>query len=211
MKHPANYYSLVRRELFDFIPDGTGSVLEVGCGDGATLAELKKIGKAQRTAGIEYEPAAAARAARVVDQVLPGDAQTMDLPFRPNQFDAILFPDVLEHLSDPWSTLKRFRRFLKPQGRLIVSVPNVRHFSVLRDLLRGGWTYSDAGIMDRTHLRFFTRKTIIEAINGAGYSIETVRANGGDLRGWKAVLDRLSGKRLSPWFEAQYLIQARKN
>lgn len=207
--HPAGYFSLVRTELFQFIPDGRNVILEVGCGDGSTLAELKRIGKAKRIVGIEIDAAAARRAKRVLDAIYQGDVERDRFPLRRGQFDFILFPDILEHLVDPWSVLKKMRAYLKPGGQIIVSVPNVRHFSVLRDLvLRDDWAYSEAGIMDRTHLRFFTRKTILAAITQAGYKVERLETNGGDLRGWKHWLDQASGGRIAPWFVAQHLILA---
>lgn len=209
MKTPADYYSLVRHELFAFIPQGKHVILEVGCGSGATLAELKKTGRAKKTIGIEFDQAAAKLARRNVDEVIVGDLESLKLSFRSHYFDIIMFPDILEHLRDPWATLKRFRPLLKTDGRLIVSVPNIAHFTVLRDLLRGRWEYAEAGIMDRTHLRFFTRQTILRALENAGYEVQEVRTNGGKLVGWKRWLDQLSGGRISPWFVAQYLILAK--
>ncbi len=210
MKPLPAYYSLVRTELFDFIPKGTKSILEVGCGSGATLAQLKRIGKAKRVVGIEISPIAAQRARKMLDAVYQGDIERDSFPLRRGQFNIILFPDVLEHLIDPWSVLKKMRSYLKPGGKIIVSVPNIRHFTVLRDLIwHGDWRYSDAGIMDRTHLRFFTRRTIIEALELAGYEVEQSKTNGGELTGWKRWLDRLSGGRLAPWFVAQYLLLAK--
>ncbi len=211
LQRSRHYYSLVRHELWPFIPDGPNVILEVGCGGGATLAQLKKIGKAKQVVGVEIDAAAARRAAKVLDAFYLGDVETMRLPFRLKQFDIILLPDILEHLRDPWKLLARLRRYLKPDGRLIVSVPNVRHFTVLRDLiLHADWPYTEAGIMDRTHLRFFTRKTIVVALTAADYRVQEIRTNGGELTGWQHWLDVLSGGRLAPWFVAQYLILAQR-
>lgn len=126
------------------------------------------------------------------------------------KFDVILMPDILEHLRQPEAILARAHTWLKPHGFIVVSVPNIRHFSVLQMLLRGRWDYEDAGIMDRTHVHFFTKATIIEMIEAAGFEVETVVANGGYLPGWKGLLNALSGNRIRPWFEAQYMVKARR-
>jgi len=87
--------------------------------------------------------------------------------------DCVIFSDVLEHTSDPWAVLRRWRSVLAPGGTLVVSLPNVAHKSVLRPLLRGRFDYADEGVLDRTHLRFFTRVTAIEMIEACGFEVIT--------------------------------------
>jgi len=157
---PAGYYGHARTEIAPFLPARAGRVLDVGCGRGATLAWLKHAGRCEHTTGIEYFSHAAEAARSVVDRVEAGDAERLlDVVAREGQFDAVLCLDVLEHLIDPWAFVKRIPALLAPGGVLIVSVPNVRHWRVSADLLfRGRWRYADAGVLDRTHLRFFTRE-----------------------------------------------------
>jgi SAM-dependent methyltransferase len=104
--------------------------------------------------------------------VLVGDVERMASPFAPATFDAIVCGDVLEHLREPETFLRQARSWLRPQGSLIASIPNVRHHSVVRGLLAGNWTYEAAGLLDRTHLRFFTRRSIETLFEGAGFRID---------------------------------------
>ncbi len=122
--------------------------------------------------GIEYDKEAAEKARDHCEQVIVGDLDRIDeFPFKRNEFDHILFMDVLEHLRDPAALLKKLRPFLKAEGTIIISIPNVANLSVRSGLLFGRWNYTEYGIMDRTHLRFFTRKTATALVTGAGYSI----------------------------------------
>ena len=163
---PAGYYGHARTEIAALLPARAGRVLEVGCGRGATLAWLKHTGRCEHTTGIELFPDAAQAAHAVVDRVEAGDAETLlDVVGREGLFDAVLCLDVLEHLRDPWSFVERIAPLLNPGGVLIVSVPNVRHWRVSADLLfRGRWRYAEAGVLDRTHLRFFTREGARELV-----------------------------------------------
>ena len=163
---PAGYYGHARTEIAALLPARVDRVLEVGCGRGATLAWLKHTGRCEHTTGIELFSHAAEAARAVVDRVETGDAgKLLDVVGREGGFDAVLCLDVLEHLHDPWAFVERIPPLLNPGGVLIVSVPNVRHWRVSADLLfRGRWRYTDAGVLDRTHLRFFTREGARELV-----------------------------------------------
>lgn len=211
MSDQKNYYDLVREELFSFFSEPVETVIEFGCGSGATLVALREKGLVQKVTGVELHKPSFQRAKKVLDKAYFLDIDNEKLPFKKEEFDTILFPDILEHLRDPWAILARAHAWLKPNGFVVVSVPNVRHYTVLWSLLRGRWDYTEAGIMDRTHLRFFTKDTMREALEQAGFTVEEIRANGGYLPGWKQWLNVLSGNRLRPWFEAQYLFKARKS
>ncbi|MCE1183141.1 MAG: class I SAM-dependent methyltransferase [Rhodocyclales bacterium] len=151
-----NYFRLVRKDITPLLPAHVERVLEIGCGTGATLAWLKNEGRADWVGGIELNPAAAALARPRLNLLLAGDVDRQIEQLPPQSIDLILCLDVLEHLVDPWQTLQRIESRLRPGGQLIVSLPNIRHYSVLLPLLlRGRWQYAPAGIMDRTHLRFF--------------------------------------------------------
>ncbi|QLG87800.1 class I SAM-dependent methyltransferase [Chitinibacter bivalviorum] len=166
------YYGFVRHEIAPMLPAHADRVLELGCGNGATLAWLKANGRCNSTTGIEYSPDASSIARQHLDHVIEGDAEQIDLQAL-GQFDLILCLDVLEHLRDPWQMLRKLKQQLTPQGRIIVSVPNIRHHSILLPLLfRGQWRYQAAGILDQTHLRFFTQESAQQLLEQAGFQIE---------------------------------------
>ncbi|HEX2117001.1 MAG TPA: class I SAM-dependent methyltransferase, partial [Alphaproteobacteria bacterium] len=148
------YFALARREIGPLLPEKMDHVLEVGCGAGGTLSWLKASRSVSYAAGVELMPSAAERARAVCDEIVVGDVERVTLPFAPGSFDLILALDVLEHLVDPWSAVRRLHGLLRPGGYLIASVPNVAHYSVSLPLLRGRWNYVRSGILDGTHLRF---------------------------------------------------------
>lgn len=167
-----------RSDVERLLPRGVRSVLDVGCSVGSLGASIKASTGAQVT-GIEYSPAMAAEAEKVLDRVFVGDATAViDGPaLEGMRFDAIIFADVLEHLPDPWLVLRRAVRLLGPDGRIIASLPNIRHLSTIYHLVvLGYWPYRDRGIHDRTHLRFFTRRNVLELFRSANLEIESVDA-----------------------------------
>ncbi len=169
-----NYYNHERIDLILNI-EGTGyRILDVGCAEGFTGYELKKRGIASEVVGIEFNPNAAKEACSRLDHVVCGDLENLSLEgslFAHESFDYIICGDVLEHLRDPWTQLVRLKSLLKHDGKIIISLPNVRYWSVLIPLLfHGEWRYTDAGILDRTHLRFFTKKTALALCQQAGFT-----------------------------------------
>lgn len=144
-------------------------VLEVGCSSGALTERITAMGC--QVTGIEVRPEAAEKARRFVERVLVGDLATMPLPLPPSSFDAILLIDVLEHVVDPVEALRRLFPFLREGGRIVVAIPNVAHWSVRLRLLTGRFDYEDTGILDRTHLRFYTRATARAMLEEAGLEI----------------------------------------
>jgi 2-polyprenyl-3-methyl-5-hydroxy-6-metoxy-1,4-benzoquinol methylase len=171
---PKDYYSHERSDLLRLLPANAKleTVLDVGCGCGATGQYLKNHLTAKQVVGVEMNPAMAQQAQAILDQVIIGDLQQIDLPFEPGYFDCIICADVLEHLYDPWSALTRLSRYLTDEGYLLLSVPNVQHWSMILKLLVGRWEYRDEGILDCTHLRFFTRTSLRDLIQRAGFQIE---------------------------------------
>ena len=170
---PISYYENVRNDLIPLIPNDARCILEVGCASGMTGRELKRRNGAF-VAGIELNANAATAAKNVLDDVVHGDIEKIDLPYRDSSFDCILFADVLEHLIDPLSTLIKVRRLLKKGGSVVASIPNVQFHGVIHQLIEGNWTYEKEGILDETHLRFFTYKEIEKIFSQAGYSIQKV-------------------------------------
>jgi 2-polyprenyl-3-methyl-5-hydroxy-6-metoxy-1,4-benzoquinol methylase len=154
----------------DLVPREARDVVDVGCAAGRLGAALKAR-QSCRVVGVEQNPAAATAARTRLDLVVEWDAEHLDWPFPPHSFDAVICGDVLEHLRDPLAFLRQVRTWLRPTGVLVASLPNVRHHSVVRGLLAGDWTYEPAGLLDHTHLRFFTRREIEKLLHRAGFDV----------------------------------------
>ncbi len=151
-----DYYGEAREDILPFLPSPVEDVLEVGCGRGITGALLQeKLGC--RVTGVELNPEVAAAARQRLHEVLVGDVEEMQLPGR---YDAVVATELFEHLNYPRRFLERARGLLRPGGRVVLSVPNVGHWSVVEDLLAGRWDYLPIGLLCFTHFRFFTRATL---------------------------------------------------
>jgi 2-polyprenyl-3-methyl-5-hydroxy-6-metoxy-1,4-benzoquinol methylase len=148
-------------------------VLDIGCGTGAWGSELTARG-ATELIGIEIAPAAADIARTRYDQVLTVPSEELNAGRLGGTFDTIIAADVIEHLVDPFSELRRWVDWCTPGGELVISTPNLRHFRVLRDLaVRGRFDYIDGGgVMDRTHLRWFTEASLADALSAAGWGVQ---------------------------------------
>jgi len=173
MPGPVNTsYIGVREDLLSLIPDAPlDEVLDVGCANGATSAVLKERYPSCRVTGIEYDSVLAEQARARLDRVVAADASEglQLLTQERKQFDLVLCGDVLEHLLDPWHALRSIRGLTR--GHVIVSLPNVAHFSTLWSLFAGKrWPYRDRGIHDRTHLRFFAASNLPELFADAGFT-----------------------------------------
>jgi SAM-dependent methyltransferase len=165
------YFGTARREILPFLPDKVSRLFDLGCGTGATVALVKQARAVEWAAGVELDPASAEMARSVCERVFVGDVT--NLPFEteiaPASLDLVLCLDVLEHLADPWAMMRRLSPLLRPTGRLILSVPNIRNWKFLwRLAMHGDFHYREAGLLDRTHLRFFVRDTAIELATCGG-------------------------------------------
>lgn len=170
----AAYRSAARTELLPLLPPGLGQALDVGGGAGGFLAALKQAQPQCQTHLAEQDPNACSLAAAAVDQVWCGDFMTLALPV--GRFDLVSLLDALEHTAEPLRWLERVRVLLRPGGSLLLSVPNVGHWSVLADLVEGRWDYVPAGIHCITHLRFFTRQTLLDWLDEAGFTVQQLQA-----------------------------------
>src|SRR5579871_727887 len=166
---PANYYDSRRSDLASLVPTEADRVLDVGCGAGRFGEELRRQG--HEVTGIELIPAIADEAASRLDSVVCADIETDELPWPAKSFDAIIAADVLEHLADPWSVVRRLARLLVPGGCFIASVPNIQNWRIIRALIRGRWRYRERGILDHGHLRFFTREGILDLFARANLDV----------------------------------------
>jgi 2-polyprenyl-3-methyl-5-hydroxy-6-metoxy-1,4-benzoquinol methylase len=180
LREQVRVYSGAREDLWPYIPVGTRRVLDVGCAQGQVGAALKKAGRAREVVGLELSLQAAAEARQHLDDVIEGDIEAAQVPYSEGYFDLLLYADVLEHLKNPWDLVARQRRLLRQGGRIVVSLPNIGHYSTLLMLLRQQWRYQELGIMDYTHLRFFTRPGVLDLLRRAGYAEVRLYRRGGE-------------------------------
>ena len=165
------YYNQPRPSILSHVRPGPNRILDLGCGSGALGRNLLAAGKAAEVVGVELFDAAAQVASTHYAKTYVGDIEGMDLPYE-LAFDYVICGDILEHLREPEAVVTKAHRWLKDEGRFICSVPNVRYWRVAYELaLKGAWDYGDAGILDKTHLRFFTRASCLRMLSGAGFVV----------------------------------------
>lgn len=167
-------YDWPRNDILSLIPISAMSVLDVGCACGWLGRALKARGT-KRVIGVEVNPQSAKKAKKFYDNLLIGNVENMKLPFNRNNFDCIVYADVLEHLHNPWGILQKHRDLLASNGLIIASIPNIQHVSIIWQLLLGKWEYQEAGILDSTHLRFFTLREMKELFESSGYRIVQIK------------------------------------
>jgi GT2 family glycosyltransferase/Flp pilus assembly protein TadD/2-polyprenyl-3-methyl-5-hydroxy-6-metoxy-1,4-benzoquinol methylase len=214
------YYRWPRPEIMALVPRDAARVLDIGCAAGVLGQELKRRQPCE-VVGVEIDPAAAREARARLDQVVEGDVEHIDL--KPlGVFDAAICADVLEHLRDPVALLKKVRGVLSDTGVLIASLPNVRHIEVVQRLVEGGWTYQPEGVMDRDHLRFFTRRSAEQLLDDAGFEVaeaRPVKASGyegwqqagrpGDIHAGRLSISGMTAEEAEEFFVGQWLFVAR--
>jgi 2-polyprenyl-3-methyl-5-hydroxy-6-metoxy-1,4-benzoquinol methylase len=168
-----DYGRLIHDQKIALLNAPLGRVLDVGCAEGANATPLRACGATQLV-GIDNDAVFVVAARERYDEVVHGSAPE-DLNWEPASFDTILAYDVLEHLYDPWSAVKRLAELLKPGGQLHVSLPNARSKKLWLPLLaRGTFAYEPDGIMDVTHMRFFARKDAVAMVEAAGLRVTSV-------------------------------------
>jgi 2-polyprenyl-3-methyl-5-hydroxy-6-metoxy-1,4-benzoquinol methylase len=174
IKHK-QYYQGLNQYLLNLIDHNAKFILEVGCAEGKLGSAIKEKTGAF-VAGIEYYAPAAKEAESKLDNVIIGDIENLELPYVKESFDYIIFGDVLDHLKDPLGVLKKVRPYLDKSGSILTCIPNVGHISILESLLAGQWTYTNSGLLDKTHFRFFTLNEISRMFRDAGYRIEHIES-----------------------------------
>jgi 2-polyprenyl-3-methyl-5-hydroxy-6-metoxy-1,4-benzoquinol methylase len=166
-----DYYSQIKDWMLPMIKDGPNVIMDLGCASGVLGERLIEVGKAKTMYGVEMFESAAQKAAKTYVKVHVGDAEAMKFDYD-TIFDYVTCGDILEHLKDPYTMVSNIYKWLKPGGEIFVCLPNVRNYHVLIDLIfRGKWEYVSAGIMDRTHLRFFTRSSLQTLVRGGGFEV----------------------------------------
>jgi len=225
-----DYFGHCREDVIDALAKRrieATRILELGCSAGGTGEKLKRLMKPQRYVGIEFDARAAEVARSRLDEVHVADLNTAaprDLGLADQRFDLLMALDVLEHLYDPWDVLARWAALLMPGGHVAVSVPNIQNANIVEELLAGTFTYTDEGLLDATHIRFFTRKTLMQLLSGAGLTDITVhplvwehapnfdklRDHGNKLVIGRMSLDNLSRGEMVEWLTYQYIAVARR-
>lgn len=214
----SRYSSFIRNEIVNLIDshdlEDEIRVLEVGCACGATLLQIKNKYKNAKLYGIEFNENSASIASQF-SKVQATDAEK-PMNYPEEFFDYIIFADVLEHLNNPWGVLENIKKYLKDGGKILASIPNVMHYSVLKDTINGNWTYTESGLLDRTHLRFFTLNEIIKMFNEINYINIVVSATTlpetPEEKKWVDILSAVSDTNNRDQFKAyQYLIKAQKS
>jgi 2-polyprenyl-3-methyl-5-hydroxy-6-metoxy-1,4-benzoquinol methylase len=199
-----DYYSKTRENILAALPVNAGRMLELGCAMGNTLRAAKSLGRATEIVGVDINNLPVTG----LDCFICGDIEQLTLPYPDGYFDTIIMADVLEHLRDPWQTLVKVSRYLKPGGYTLISMPNIRELRAITTIFFGGrFAYQECGIMDRTHLRFFCRQDMLAMVSAAGLAVEQVRF---DLSPNRAIFNRLTCGMFEEFLVIQYLLLARK-
>lgn len=205
----ADYYAADRRELVAFAQAHglCGAALDIGCSSGVLGASLVRAGVATTCDGIEPFAAAAAVAGTRLRKTWHGTLESVAAEVPWSDYRLVVMADVLEHLVDPWAALRQLRERTAAGCRLLLSVPNARHYKVSLPLLfKGEFRYADQGIMDRTHLHFFTRASLVETLDECGWRATAIGSNMKKRyrRAW------MPTRWLEPFVAVQYLVLAER-
>ncbi|CAM4433608.1 class I SAM-dependent methyltransferase [Flavobacterium terrigena] len=172
-KNP-DYYSNIRLDLVQFISNESNlKIMEIGAAYGETLFYLKENGIASEAVGVDlFEDKINPQNYKPLDNFIFGNIEEIHLEQYVNYFDVIFLPDVLEHLLEPKNVLNKISQYLKNDGKIIISMPNIRHYSAINKIFfKGDFSYEESGIFDYTHLRFYCRKNIIQLIEQSNYKV----------------------------------------
>jgi SAM-dependent methyltransferase len=204
-KH-TGYFQGERPDIIALLPSGSNRVLELGCGAGRTLINARQQGKASEIVGIDIILPNSEHGA--LDAYLQADVDTLELPYPCGYFDVIICADVLEHLVDPWGTIARLVPYLKTGGMLVSSLPNSRDYLMFAAIfVKGDFRYTDQGLFDRGHLRFFCKKNMRELFEKNGLIVERFSFRLAKLR---KVFNIITGGLFEEFMVKQYLVVACK-
>lgn len=209
------YYSHIRKDILPYIPViKSARFLDIGCSGGNTLCYLKESKIIEEAVGVDFMDIPGSNQSNpLIDRFIVADVQQQGLNLPVNHFDILLCADVLEHLQDPWSSLDYLKSFLKPNGLIIISIPNIREFRAMWKIFgRGDFAYSPSGILDKTHLRFFCKKNIRHLVTGGGFIIEKTVPTfyTCPLQKRRKLFNALSLGLFEQFLAQQYIVTARK-
>ncbi len=211
-----SYFSNIRHDLLELLneSDKNLKVMEIGAAYGETLYYLKNKGIASEVVGVDiYEDKINKESYKNIDRFIFGNIEDIDFPEYHNYFDLILLPDVLEHLIEPKKVLSKVHKYLKQDGVIFVSMPNVRHYSAINKIfIKGDFGYEESGIFDNTHLRFYCRKNIKELLETSGFKtiIEL-----GSIKKYKGnsiskIINKITFGIFEEFFSYQYFFKSKK-
>jgi SAM-dependent methyltransferase len=174
------YFAHARPEMHQFIPDRRRTVLDIGCGEGQFAASITGV---EELWGVEPDAKSAITAASFMYKVHSGPYDDVEAELPNGYFDVVICNDVIEHMTDHDSFLRRIQNKIAPGGVIVGSVPNVRYFGNLFDtLILKDWDYKDEGILDKTHLRYFTVKSLRRSLQASGLHVDLVRPINSNIR-----------------------------
>jgi 2-polyprenyl-3-methyl-5-hydroxy-6-metoxy-1,4-benzoquinol methylase len=206
---PINYYGNIRYDALEYFPKFSDRVLEIGCGTGETLKYLKSNNRCNWIGGVDIYKLR--NEIDFLDYFQHGSVDNEDININEKSIDVILCLDVLEHLVDPWSVIKKISKLLKKDGIIIISLPNIQHYSISIPLLFAGkWSYQESGIMDKTHLRFFSRQTAQGLINSANLRLLSLQPAFLSLGGKVKIINSLTFGLFSNLLTYQYILVVKK-
>jgi SAM-dependent methyltransferase len=210
-----SYHGSIRKPLLDFIPlqNRNGTTLEIGAGSGDNLIYAKKNGYAKVIYGIELvEIDGSFQKSNEFEQFIIGNIEHMELNFKNELFDVIVMGDVLEHLVDPYSIIREMKKYLTPNGVFVASIPNIRNLKTFRNIfVRGSFKYEDEGIFDRTHLRFFTKKNMIELFENNDCKVQRIKSSLEFKSGSVAFKNKITFGIFEEFLASQYYILAKND
>ncbi len=207
-------YEAVNQAVLSKIPISVNCLLDIGCGSGALGREVKQRINCE-VVGITYSESEATIASKYLDRVLVHDLNVFN-PIDLGKFDCIICSHILEHLYQPQELLSRLHKTLTPDGKLIVALPNTLQWKQRLEFLKGNFKYTDGGVMDRTHFRFFDWETSLELVTNSGYTVISQNADGyfplpvirKIIRPAAIKLDHLATKALPGLFGCQFILVA---
>jgi SAM-dependent methyltransferase len=169
-------YEAINHPVFSYLPNNAKRILDIGCGAG-NLGEFVKKSKQCEYIGITYSQMEMEQASQILDKALTVDLNMLELPDL-GQFDCIICSHILEHLYQPQNFLEKLHDNFTPSGKLIVALPNVLHWKQRLKFIQGDFKYTDGGLMDKTHFRFFDWQTAQDLLIQSGYQILSAEADG---------------------------------
>lgn len=210
----SDYFTNIRKDLVSVIENRRGlKVLEVGAGFGETLFYLKQRGIASEAIGLDiFEDVEKKDQYKSIDGFIVGNIEELELPQFNEYFDVILLADVLEHLIEPALVLKKLKQYLKPQGEILVSMPNIRHYSAfVKIFIKGNFDYKESGLFDYTHRRFFCKKNIRELLE-SNFEVKKETSSLKFYKGWSGakIFNGLTFGLFEEFLSVQYLYMANK-
>lgn len=211
-----SYFSNIRHDLLALLSESDKNlkVMEIGAAYGETLYYIKSKGIASEVVGVDiFEDKKNKENYKNIDRFIFGNIENIDFPEYYNYFDLILFPDVLEHLIEPKNALSKAHKYLKSDGIIIVSMPNIRHYSAIKKIfIKGDFSYEESGIFDTTHLRFYCRKNIKELLESSGFKTIIEQGSIKNYRGNSItkIINKITFGIFEEFFSYQYFFKSKK-